>query len=99
MQLNQPNVERKQRSFLTVGARALQKHAHRSSEGFWGDGTGSESKRNDDAKRIITQIIEECEWINVHTLPHSEYVVEIRIRIGYGIRWTTAGVFRGFLEP
>ena len=99
MELNNKNQGQQQRSYLTVGARALQKHAHRSSEGFWGDGQGTETKWNDDAKRIINKIIEECEWINVHTLPHSEYVVEIRIRQGYGIRWTSGGVFWGFLEP
>ena len=44
MELNNKNQGQQQRSYLTVGARALQKHAHRSSEGFWGDGQGTETK-------------------------------------------------------
>jgi len=34
-------------SKLTVGARALLKHAHRSSEGFWGSPKGSETDKNE----------------------------------------------------
>lgn len=33
-------------SQLTVGARALCKHAHRSSEGFWGNVKGTEGQKN-----------------------------------------------------
>ncbi len=40
-------------SKLTVGARALTKHSHRSSEGFWGRNTGSEDHKNGEAERII----------------------------------------------
>jgi hypothetical protein len=31
---------------LSVGARALSKHAHRSSEGFWGELRGTELVKN-----------------------------------------------------
>ena len=37
-------------SILSVGARALCKHAHRSSEGYWGEAKGSESEKNEHAK-------------------------------------------------
>ena len=36
-------------SILSVGARALCKHAHRGQESFWGQATGSESQKNEHA--------------------------------------------------
>lgn len=89
----------KKPSILTVGARALTKHSHWSSEGFWGRNIGSESKKNFEATAKMNQILDECIWINVHTLPHKEFVVEIWIDWGYGMWWTVSGDFRGFLEP
>lgn len=53
---------------LTVGARALMKHAHRSSEGFWGCIKGSEEQKNEMAEAIARLIIDECIWINAHIL-------------------------------
>jgi hypothetical protein len=44
-------------SKLTVGARALCKHAHRSSEGFWGDPRGTENVKNEYAEQKAAQII------------------------------------------
>ena len=40
-------------------------------------------------------------WLNLHVLPHEEYVIECRQKDGYGMRWTTgkSKEFRGFLEP
>ena len=86
-------------SKLTVGARALTKHAHRSSEGWWGDIRGSEAMKNLNAESKMNIILETCVWINVHILPHSEIIVECRVEEGYGIRWGVKGTFRGFLEP
>ena len=39
-------------SKLTVGGRALLKHCHRSSDGFWGDNTGNEKEKNARAEQI-----------------------------------------------
>jgi len=39
-------------SKLTVGARAWCKHAHRSSEGFWGIAKGSEMEKNVMAEKV-----------------------------------------------
>lgn len=86
-------------SRLTVGARALTKHAHRSSEGFWGLIKGTEAEKNDSAETVARLIIDECIWVNAHILPHSEHIIECRNSKGYGIRWTIKGEFRGFLEP
>ena len=86
-------------SKLTVGARALTKHCHRSSEGFWGQFRGTEIKKNEDANEKLNEILKDCVWINVHMILHSEIIVECRIEQGYGMRWTGDGTFRGFLEP
>ena len=84
---------------LTVGARALCKHAHRSSEGFWGVIKGTEAEKNEMAQKTAVSILKECIWVNAHILPHSEHIIECRNEKGYGIRWTIKGEFRGFLEP
>lgn len=86
-------------SKLSVGARALCKHAHRSSEGFWGEPRGTEIIKNNHAEKIANRIFDECVWMNVHSLPHDEFIIEIRMEQGYGIRWSIDGTFRGFLEP
>eukprot|EP00357_Protocruzia_adherens_P003671 CAMPEP_0114991954 /NCGR_PEP_ID=MMETSP0216-20121206/11668_1 /TAXON_ID=223996 /ORGANISM="Protocruzia adherens, Strain Boccale" /LENGTH=293 /DNA_ID=CAMNT_0002355357 /DNA_START=416 /DNA_END=1297 /DNA_ORIENTATION=- len=93
--------EGKKSHILTVGARALCKHAHRSSEGFWGIATGTETKKNEHANEVINRILNECTWINVHLLPHDEVILEARVSAGYGARWSVKGTisFRGFLEP
>ena len=104
---NKPNqilsVEEAQRiknvSKLSVGARALQKHSHRSSDGFWGHPTGPENLKNIHANKVAQQILRECIWINIHKMLQSEIIIECRVIQGYGIRWSIDGTFRGFLEP
>lgn len=88
------------KSKLTVGARALTKHCNRSSELFWGVCTGTEANKNRHSLEILRKVLCECCWINVHTLPHQVFVLEIRNEAGYGMRWSRDGKsFRGFLEP
>ena len=89
----------KSESKLTIGARALSKHAHRCSDFFWGDALGPEQKRNENADRIAKKILKECVWINIHKIQSSDTVIECRVIQGYGIRWANDGSFRGFLEP
>lgn len=85
---------------LTVGARALCKHAPRSSGGWWGPVDGSEDRKNARALAVVRHILDHVAWANVHCLPHSVHVVEVRCAEGYGARWTADGAaFRGFLEP
>eukprot|EP00735_Rhodelphis_limneticus_P007110 TRINITY_DN19609_c0_g1::TRINITY_DN19609_c0_g1_i1::g.24506::m.24506 TRINITY_DN19609_c0_g1::TRINITY_DN19609_c0_g1_i1::g.24506 ORF type:complete len:321 (+),score=-37.81 TRINITY_DN19609_c0_g1_i1:116-1078(+) len=87
-------------TILSVGARALSKHALRSSECFWGMVRGSEAEKNEHARCIIESILDNAVWMNVHTLPHSYHTFEVRTKEGYGARWTSDGMsFRGFLEP
>jgi hypothetical protein len=78
----------------------LSKHSDRTSDKeFWGLCTGSEIERNNKANEIFNRILDECVWINIHCLQHSNKVLEIRNNKGYGIRWNLNGEFRGLIEP
>jgi hypothetical protein len=88
---------------LTIGARALSKHIHRSKNGWYGvlesEYTGTTAQKNLVAKKLLDKLIENSIWFNVHSLPHSVVVFEIRVQQGFGCRWAVEGEFRGFLEP
>ncbi|XP_062507764.1 uncharacterized protein LOC134184164 isoform X1 [Corticium candelabrum] len=94
-------AQNNEKAKLTVGARALAKHCHRDSScNWWGCSTGKEDDKNEYALSVVTRILEDASWINVHILPHDIKVVEVRSSEGYGARWTADGLeFRGFLEP
>ena len=92
--------ESKTASNLSVGARSLTKHAHRSSEGFWGKISGTDSMKNSAAQELLRRLLNEAVWINIHCLPNEEPVVEVRVSQGYGARWLILKkMFRGFVEP
>jgi len=90
-------------SQLTIGARAMQKHAHRSSEGFWGQQNGlSEKQRNENSLKTLNTMLDECIWINIHTFnPKTvQIILEVRESKGYGARWGVIDCeFRGLVEP
>ena len=86
-------------SNLTVGARAHAKHHHRDSTGFWGELKGSEAKKNEASSKLMDMILENCVWVNIHVITHSETLIEARIESGHGLRWAGDFSFRGFLEP
>ena len=90
-----------EKSKLTVGAKALCKHSHRSvTESFWPGQGGKEIEKNQNAEKMLNLFLDECVWINIHLLPHNLVIIELRIDKGYGIRWQiNDGMFRGFLEP
>lgn len=73
-------IKRKISEKLIVGARAITKHAKRSSEGFWGSGVGNEAERNSQARTALDKIMTNCIWTNIHSLPHNEYMVEVFFR-------------------
>lgn len=94
---------------LTVGARALTKHCHRSGA-FWPDSVkGNDLAKNGLALETLLKILSDAAWVNCHVVPMGQDqqqlpVVEIRHHEGYGARWSVADggttvVFRGFLEP
>ena len=90
-----------EKSKLTVGAKALCKHSHRSvTDSFWPGQGGKEIDKNENAEKMLNLFLKECVWINMHLLPHNLVIIELRIDKGYGIRWqVNDGMFRGFLEP
>ncbi|KAF3330905.1 hypothetical protein FCM35_KLT04259 [Carex littledalei] len=93
----QPDVKD---SALTDAARALAKHAERSSEGWWGHLQGNDSNKNQLASEVINRLLEDCCWMNIHLIQPYGPVFEIRVHEGYGARWSHNGSkFIGFLEP
>ncbi|KAL6662336.1 hypothetical protein ACP70R_000195 [Stipagrostis hirtigluma subsp. patula] len=96
MKLHQPHVKG---CSLTDAARALAKHVHRSTKEWWGGFNGN-SNKNQLAYEAIDCLLRDYCWMNVHlTQPHGP-VFEIRVRDGYGARWSQDGSkFIGFLEP
>lgn len=74
-------------STLTVGARALAKHCHRCSAGWWGDCTGSEAEKNAHADAVCERLLSEAVWLNAHCLVGGVTVFEVRTAEGYGARW------------
>ena len=98
---------------LSVAARALAKHAHRSNDGFFETGNGNSSAKTVAATTVLQKLLEDASWINIHTFGGMEGtpVLEVRIGSGHGARWTgvwevpeanrlpTKVTFRGFLEP
>lgn len=87
---------------LTVGGRALCKHAVRGKEGWWGGSGGTEADKNDRAEKAALRVLAGATWVNLHVFGGGgeDGVFEVREESGYGARWSTDGaVFRGFLEP
>lgn len=85
---------------LSVGARALSKHAHRATAGFWGTVRGPADTQNTYALGVISRVLDGGVWLNCHCLPHEATVFEVRQGEGYGARWAVdSRLFRGFLEP
>ncbi|KIK62584.1 hypothetical protein GYMLUDRAFT_42047 [Collybiopsis luxurians FD-317 M1] len=81
--------------------------------GWWGTPSGPVAGINEKAVALFWKITNDATWRNLHWLPHSVLVYEIRIHEGYGMRWSqdqsASGedpgrqlppwVFRGFVEP
>jgi hypothetical protein len=89
---------------LTVGGRALTKHAQRSSEGYWGESKGTAAAINANAEAAVVRVMREAVWMNLHILPDDLAVFEARVAEGYGARWVCDAqgndwTFRGYLEP
>jgi hypothetical protein len=101
----------KDKSTLSVAARARSKHAHRGKDQFFGVVSGPAQKQNDETQQILMELLQNAAWINVHTFGGNDGdpFLEVRVASGYGARWkadwTTDPIrprhvsFRGFLEP
>jgi hypothetical protein len=87
-------------SGLTVCARALAKHAHRSPDAFWGTPRGPVAVQNAGAHDKVASLIDGATWWNVFGHFQHELAFEVRVPSGHGARWShPEGEFIGFLEP
>jgi hypothetical protein len=95
------NREHNPADHLTVSARALSKHAHRSPEAFWGgEVRGSVPEKNARAVEVLNRILDNTTWWNVFGHFAHDLVYEARVPSGHGARWGFGGdEFIGFLEP
>jgi hypothetical protein len=85
---------------LTVAARALTKHVHRSPGAFWGTVGGTVTDKNAAARAVLERILDEQRWWNVFGHFQHEAVYEARVPSGHGARWAQGGAeLIGFLEP
>lgn len=85
---------------LTVGARAWSKHAHRSTDQFWGEVKGSTEAKNQKAFQLISYILDHTTWWNIFGHYKHDIVYEARVPAGQGVRWGHSGKeLIGFLEP
>jgi len=95
---------------LSVAAKARAKHAHRGEEQFFGVVKGSPEKQSSETQAIVSSIVHNAAWINIHTFGgmNNQPVLEVRLENGYGARWTADWTdqfrpvnieMRGFLEP
>jgi hypothetical protein len=86
---------------LTVAARALAKHAHRSRDHqAWGKPSGPAAGQNEYASMVVLSILVERTWWNVFGHFQHDTVYEARWDSGHGARWGHDGTtFIGFLEP
>ena len=88
---------------LSVGGRALMKHATRSANSFWGGGiSGNDAAKSARALKCLGRVFREACWLNLHEGTGAEMggVFEMRVVEGYGMRWSADGKrFRGFVEP
>jgi hypothetical protein len=83
---------------LTVAARARAKHSHRgSSDQFFGVTKGGSAQQNAETEEVVSKMIREAAWINIHTFTgegtktitrSGMNVLEIRVEAGYGARWS-----------
>ncbi|OLP95003.1 Pseudouridine-5'-phosphate glycosidase [Symbiodinium microadriaticum] len=78
--------------------------AHRGMEGFWaGAASGSDAAKNQAAETALRTVLQEAVWGNLHQLPGGLPTFEVRVKQGYGARWTVSEdgstKFRGLLEP
>lgn len=101
----------KEKSQLSVAARARSKHAHRGKDHFFGVVSGPPTKQNVETQEILVRLLENAAWINIHAFGGNDGdpFLEVRVASGYGARWemnwsnTDNQVhhvsFRGFLEP
>ena len=99
------NKKYNEKSKITVGARAVTKHADRNKNNnkFWGVVKGSEEERNINASLICLEMLANSVWISIFNLGSNVKILEIRNKEGFGLRWDYSNnskpFFKGVVEP
>ncbi|KAJ3888966.1 hypothetical protein GG344DRAFT_52578 [Lentinula edodes] len=81
------------RSFVDSDSQALQLKIPKQRKppppmGWWGAPSGPVATINENALHLFWKIIGNASWRNLHWLPHSVLVYEVRVKMGYGMRWS-----------
>lgn len=85
---------------MSMAVRAWEKHAERSDHQFWPPRKGNAQYKENMMKDFIHQFLKDWEWWNVYSHQKHDYVFELRVPSGHGMRWSVNGKqFIGFLEP
>ncbi|WP_298544604.1 hypothetical protein [uncultured Aquimarina sp.] len=85
---------------ICIATRAWEKHIGRSEDHFWGEMKGNPTEKEEKVRKRILEIIENKTWWNIFYHYKHEFVYEIRVPSGHGIRWNATGTrLIGFLEP
>ena len=75
-------------STLSVGARALAKHAaRRENPQIWGVVRGSDEEKNRLARSVVERVLDGTTWWNVFTHFQHDVVCEARLDSARGVRW------------
>lgn len=86
-------------SETTVAVRAWEKHVGRYPNSILGTIQGNQKDKEQKVRTLFTYIWEQQTWWNVFYHYKHQYVYEIRVSNGQGLRWNKDGtVFIGFLE-
>lgn len=85
---------------MSIVVRAWEKHAERSEDKFWPERRGNAKEKEEKISLLVQQFFKQWQWWNVYSHQKHDYVFELRVESGHGMRWTKDGKqFIGFLEP
>ena len=99
------NKKYNEKSKITIGARAVTKHADRNKKQnkFWSQVKGNEENRNVNSNILCLDIIANAIWISIFNLGSNCKIIEVRNKEGYGLRWDytdyNSAYFKGVIEP
>ncbi len=87
-------------SQISKAVRAFEKHSERNEEDFWGKLSGNPSEKEEAVREKLQHLLEYYTWWNVYFHYKHEWVYEVRLPSGQGIRWKKSnGEFIGLVEP
>lgn len=86
--------------FISQIEKQLDKHNGRKNNDFWPNLKGNSRQKEKSIHQLIIRFLNHLDWWNIYCHYQHDYVYEIRLKSGHGMRWTKDGEhFIGFLEP